>query len=723
MKRFIPKFKSRKGLAIRVLVVFVLLIPAFYIIYVLQAHGATRTWDGEGTEITCPGNSAGWSCAQNWTTDTVPTSADIAAFDGTNTKDSTIDAGFAGSVAGVDINSGYDGTITQATSLTVGTSNFDQAAGTWNGGSQTFDINGSFTVSGGVHAATTGTWTVLLNFTYSGGTLTMTGATVTFDDSTLFQDSILTCSAGGGTLGGTVGVNKTDGNDFTLSAGCSASFGTVTNAGGSVIFNGTATGSNMTIARSLTIGAAGSLSLSGSLTFNDANSFDDSTITCTGSLSPTVTVSKSNGSDFTLAAGCSATFGSFTDLAGAVALNGTATGTSMTISRNLTVGAAGSLSLSGSLTFNDANGFDDTTLTCTGTLSPTVIVNKTLGGDFTLAAGCSTTFGSFTDLAGAVAFNGTATGSDMTISRSLTIGAAGSLSLMGTLTFNDANSFDDTTLTCTGSFLKGNLVNNKDNGADFTVGSSCTIPGNFTRTTGVVTNPGSTYTLTIMGNFSMSAADAFGGANLTINFAGSGNQTITQNAGSVSSPVVINKPNGGDIALATAFTINSTGLNLTLTAGTFANSSFALSVNNNFTINGKFIQQTGNVTAGTYTIGTTGQWNNTATGDISVGSGGVINNGIITLDGTASNCGGGDAISVTSSSGGSQRAWSGTGIFRIFDTSIQDQGGTAYVPVYSGTSVSGNGANFVFTTACPAANSPSSIIRSGTTFQGGSNIQ
>jgi hypothetical protein len=206
---------------------------------------------------------------------------------------------------------------------------------------------------------------------------------------------------------------------------------------------------------------------------------------------------------------------------------------------------------------------------------------------------------------------------------------------------------------------------------------------------------------------------------LTINFGGSDNQTITQNAGTDSSPITINKPNGGKVTLATAFSINSTGLNLTVTAGTLENAGFALTVNNNFTINGKFVQGAGNVSSGTYTIGKTGFWNNTSTGDISVGSGGVVNNGLITFDGTSAGCGDADAIVVTSSSGGTQRAWSGTGSFRIFDTSFQDQGGSTYVPVYSGTNVSGNGSNFSFTTACPAANQPSSVTRSGTTFQHG----
>lgn len=615
-----PRFflGSRKRRVLSSFLVLVVLFSASAFIYVKLAFGAVVTWNGAGTTGTCgAGHENDWSCGANWSTGSAPTSSDIATFNGTSTKDATVDATFAGSVAGVNIASGYTGIITQSRSLTVGSSNFVQAAGTWNGGSQTFDVNGSFTVSGGVHNATTGTWTVLLNFTYSGGTLTMTGATVTFDDNTIFQASTLACSGGGGTLGGTVGVNKINGNDFTLSAGCNATFGSVTNAGGSVVFNGSATGTSMTIARSLTIGGAGSLSLSGSLTFNDANGFDDSTVTCTGTLSPTVTVSKSNGGDFTLAAGCNATFGSFSDLAGAITFNGAATGTSMTISRNLTVGAAGSLSLTGALTFNDANGFDDTTITCTGTLSPTVAVNKTNGGDLTLAAGCNAAFGSFTDVAGAVTFNGAATGTDMTISRSLTIGAAGSLSLSGTLTFNDANSFDNTTLTCTGSFLNGNLVTNKDNGAHFIIGSSCTLPGNFTRTAGAVDNPGSAYTLTILGNFSMSAADAFGGANLTLNMAPTtGTKTITQSAGTMSGIFKVTTSGSAIAQLATNFT---TGTTCNVVEGAFDIHGHTFTCGSTFTVeDGGIWQLYGDETSTTPTLNSGSTVKYTGNGDSSV---------------------------------------------------------------------------------------------------------
>nr|MBP9752010.1 hypothetical protein [Candidatus Moranbacteria bacterium] len=89
------------------------------LLYWKIAYGVTRTWDGGGVDGTCggAGTANNWSCAANWSGDTAPTSNDIALFDGTSTKNATINANI--SVAGIDINTGYTGTITQSGSYTV----------------------------------------------------------------------------------------------------------------------------------------------------------------------------------------------------------------------------------------------------------------------------------------------------------------------------------------------------------------------------------------------------------------------------------------------------------------------------------------------------------------------------------------------------------------------------------------------------------------------------
>lgn len=108
-----------------------LTISVLAVIYFSQSVSAVNiTWDGGGA-------TNNWSEAANWSGDTVPGSGDIAVFDGTSTKDATIDAAFAGSVAGMQINAGYTGTITQASgvSLTVGSSGYTQTVGTFNAAS------------------------------------------------------------------------------------------------------------------------------------------------------------------------------------------------------------------------------------------------------------------------------------------------------------------------------------------------------------------------------------------------------------------------------------------------------------------------------------------------------------------------------------------------------------------------------------------------------------
>lgn len=243
------------------------------------AFAVTRTWDGGGGDNN-------WFTAANWSGDTRPGSSDIAQFDSTSTKDSTVDGSFAGSVAGVVITSGYTGTITQSRSLTVGSSNFAQGGGTWSAGSQTLTVNGTFTVSGGTHTATTGTWNVQSDFTYSGGTLTTTGSTLTLTGTT--QNSAVTC---GGHSAFNLTINKTSTGTTTFADNCT--FSNLTRSDGAV--------SNPASAKNITI--QGNFSMSNSDNFGGANltltvSGNVGTQTITqnaGTMSGLFVVSKSSG--------------------------------------------------------------------------------------------------------------------------------------------------------------------------------------------------------------------------------------------------------------------------------------------------------------------------------------------------------------------------------------------------------------------------------------------
>lgn len=129
------------------------------------------------------GNNLHWSLSSTGTNDTTaPGSGDIATFSADSTTNSTIDADV--NVAGINITSGYTGVITQNSTktVTVGSSNYVQANGTFTGGDSNIDINGAFTLSGGQFTSTTATLSVTGVWTHtSGGTFSHNNGTVLAD--------------------------------------------------------------------------------------------------------------------------------------------------------------------------------------------------------------------------------------------------------------------------------------------------------------------------------------------------------------------------------------------------------------------------------------------------------------------------------------------------------------------------------------------------------------
>jgi len=435
-------------------------------IYLFSAgsvSAATLYWVGA--------DAANTSVASNWKTTNpagcgsgdagaAPGSSDIATFDPDCDNGATVDSAL--NVAGINIVSGYTGTITVNAGVTVGSSSFIRADGIWTGNAQTFDINdGSFTVSGGTHTATTGTWTVERDFTSSGGTLTMTGATVVIDGTGSGDSTIITCT---GTLGGSVDINGKGGafvGNVTLSSGCtitatrvSISRGSLTNNGtinhtgstfdvngastneGSVTNNTGATitysGTDITLEGNLT--QSGTWDLSGKTITFDGGS-DDSIVTCSGSLGGSVSIAKTGGGDFTNSSGCTLTVTSINSTRiGTLTNNGTInhtgttfnlddatsggnltnnsgatitySGTDITIEGNLT--QSGTWDLSGkTITFDGGGTSDDTILTCSGSLGGTVTLAQTGANDFTLASGCTITVNSISGTFGLITVDGT----------------------------------------------------------------------------------------------------------------------------------------------------------------------------------------------------------------------------------------------------------------------------------------------------------------------------
>ena len=82
---------------------------------------------------------------------------------------------------------------------------------------------------------------------------------------------------------------------------------------------------------------------------------------------------------------------------------------------------------------------------------------------------------------------------------------------------------------------------------------------------------------------------------------------------------------------------------------------------------------------------------------ITIGEGGLVNAGTVSLNGAGGASGGGDSdvIKIRSTVEGVQRLWSGTGTFACFDVDVKDQKSEKIIDCYSGTN-SGNNTNWLF---------------------------
>ncbi|MBI5466014.1 MAG: filamentous hemagglutinin N-terminal domain-containing protein, partial [Candidatus Kerfeldbacteria bacterium] len=140
-------------------------------------RGNNYNWDAN---ITWNGGTGAWATNANWVGGTAPGTGDVAVFDSTSTVNCSIGANV--SVAGISINSGYTGTITQTSTytITIGSSGFSQAAGTFTGGSGAITDSGNFTLSSGAFTSTSGTLSVAGDWSHTGGTFTHNSGTVDF---------------------------------------------------------------------------------------------------------------------------------------------------------------------------------------------------------------------------------------------------------------------------------------------------------------------------------------------------------------------------------------------------------------------------------------------------------------------------------------------------------------------------------------------------------------
>ena len=519
------------------------MISLFLVFQFYPAHASVKTWDGGGTDGTC-GGSAGdgnkWSCAANWSGDTLPTSSDSVVFDATSTKNATIDASFAGSVFGMSINSGYTGTITQARSLTIISSGFSQAAGTFTGASQSISITGNFTLSGGVFTATSGTTSISLNFTISGSpTFSANGGTISFNGS---NNSVLSC---GGVTFSSVTFSKTfNFNTITVGSNCTISLGNSPTSTGDITNNGT-----------LNVGT-GTWTLTGGLANNATVSTSLTRLTLNGT-----------------------TVGSLVSNVGATL---TMTGTAIDVSQNFTYNG-------GTIPSNidlSVIGQPNSVITCGSASINSFVINKSVdSATVNIGSSCSLTMGNSPTSKGDITNNGT-----------LTIGT-GTWTLTGSLTNNATLTTSLTNLNINGTTV-GSFVSNT--GGTLTMSTATIgITANFTYNGGTIP---SNIALTVSGG--LNSALTCGSASISSFTVSKSSALKTVNVGSSCSLPMGNGPTStGDITNNGTLTVGTGTWTITgglTNASTLTTSLTKIDINASGGSVGSFISNTG----GTLTMST-----------------------------------------------------------------------------------------------------------------------
>ncbi|MBP7768484.1 hypothetical protein KA082_01470 [Candidatus Woesebacteria bacterium] len=357
------------------LVVFLCFIFICGLINPRTVSAATLTWDGGGNDATC-GGAAGdgnkWSCAANWSTDTLPQAADTAVFNGTATKNATINSSI--NITAITIDTGYTGTITQAAGATITLSStsptaaLSQAAGTFIGSASDITLStGGFSLTAGSFTAPSGTFSIGRNFTITGGSFIHNSGIVSFIYGT--QNSVLACN---GAVLNAVSFAKSAATEVAVGADCTIPLlGTNPSSSADVTNNGTiavtgdwtisgdytsnsgavltATGSTLTVGESMlltggtfpaninTVLVGRNFSNSGNILHDTIaltlNGTINSTLGCGTATFASVTINKTTGSTITPTSSC--TTGDFSLLAGT--LTNPASSYTYSIAGNLTL--------------------------------------------------------------------------------------------------------------------------------------------------------------------------------------------------------------------------------------------------------------------------------------------------------------------------------------------------------------------------------------------------
>ena len=625
----------------------VMFFPAALLVPDNEAEAANRYW--------VAASASNWNSTANWSTTSggaggasIPGSADIAIFDASRIGDCALDA--IVNVAGISIVAGYTGTITQgAVTVTVGSTAYTQADGTFAGSAASITVNGAFSLSGGTFTSTTGTLTLSGNggFTQTGGTFAPNNGTVTFTTTSATVD------VPGSITFYNLTINKNSGAILTIAAG-----DTLVTTGVLSLSNGRAATGTLEAQGDVTIGPGWDTSgqtaplrftgsANQSLTVNVLNLLHPITIDKTGGsvnagttsftipgtfdlvngefISTTGTLTFSGGSVFTQTGGTfTANNGTvaFTTTASTIDVPGSITFYNLTINKNsgaaLTIGAGDTLITTGLLSLTNG-------AAATGTLEARGDVTVGVGWDpigqtapLQFTGSVNQAFAvSAPTFANPITINKTGNGvnagtTSFTISSAFNLVSGDFTSTTGTLTFSGGSVFTQTggtftanngtvaftttasTIDVPGSITFNNLTINKNSGAALTIAAGDTL-----ITTGLLTltnGAAATGTLEARGDVTVGAGWDAAGQTAPLQFTGSVNQAFAVSAPTFANPLITIDKTGGSVnAGATSFTISGP---FNLVNGTFTSTTGSL------TLSGAFTQSGGvfNGASGTITV-------------------------------------------------------------------------------------------------------------------------
>ena len=604
-----------------------------------RVQAATRTWDGGGGDGL-------WSTAANWSLNTLPIPGDTVIFDGTSTAAAAIDVPVT--VASLQMNAGYTGTVTQAAGQAVVLTSYTQSAGTFTAGASTVTVTGLSTVNAG-GTFNGGGATLNLN-----GGLTVAGA-FNAGASTMNVTGTTTVSAAGTFAGNTATINLTGALTVNATGAFTSTSGTLTVTGAVTLAAGVFTHNSGTVVLST---SSVNVALTGGATFNNVQFLSGTKTISSGTMTVVGTLTLTGGAMNTgtvAAQGAISVAPTFTGGTGTLLINGTSpqtwtgggatsdlplvninnptstltmTGTFRT-TRNWTFTASGGLTASAStvifastqaitgthtlgaveiagVTVTIATG---TTLSAAGTLTLTSGILNQAGATGTLAAqGDITIATAFTGGTATLLINGT---TPQTWSGSSN-GAADTLNVVnindpvGTLTITASlRTTHNWTFTASGGltasassiiFAGGTITGSHTLGTVeiagaeiISAGTTVSAGGNLTLTTGTLNQAGATGTLAAQGNISIAAAFTGGSATLLIN----GTTPQTWSGSSNGAADTLNVVN-----------INDPVSTLTITASLRTNHNWTFTASGGLTASASSIIFAGGTITGSHTMGT-----------------------------------------------------------------------------------------------------------------------